>query len=104
MEKSNNFSTLDMPNIVESQIMDEIGDPTQYYKPSWAVGLEMEATYVLNPLNTRNTKDWNLKSIYALDIKKIIEYINKKYKNNYHNHHYSYSKNCQHFDVLSTKT
>jgi hypothetical protein len=38
----------------------------------FAVGLEMEATYVLNPLST---KEWNLKTFYVPNIAKIIRYI-----------------------------
>jgi len=48
---------------------------------TWAAGLEMEATYILNPLDSDNTWNKGLKEFYIPDISKIIYYIEKKYGN-----------------------
>ena len=43
----------------------------------------MEATYILNPLDSNNISwEKGLKEFYVPNFKKIIEYIDKKYKNN----------------------
>jgi hypothetical protein len=47
---------------------------------TWAAGLEMEATYILNPLDTDKSWVKGLEEFYILDIGKIIEYNDKKYK------------------------
>ena len=47
---------------------------------TWAVGLEMEATYILNPLDSNKSWEKGLKELYVLDIEKIIVYNEKKYK------------------------
>ena len=48
---------------------------------TWAAGIEMEHTYVLNPLSKKGNMEDNLKQFYILDIGKIVKYIIKKYKN-----------------------
>lgn len=70
-----NFSVLDIPDILTSQFRD-LEQINVVALKTWAVGLEMEATYVLNPLDTEK---WFLKSFFVPDFKKIIEYIAKKY-------------------------
>ena len=45
----------------------------------WAAGLEMEATYILHPLDTTLSWKKGLDQFYMLDISKIINYINTKY-------------------------
>jgi len=45
----------------------------------WAAGLEMEATYILHPLDSKISWKKGLEQFYMLDISKIIKYINTKY-------------------------
>ena len=46
---------------------------------TWAAGLEMEGTYILNPLDSDESWDNGLKKFYIPDISKIMNYIDKKY-------------------------
>ena len=48
---------------------------------TWAAGLEMEATYILNPFDSNKSWQKGLKEFYMLNIGKIIEYNEKKYEN-----------------------
>ena len=47
---------------------------------TWAAGLEMEATYLLNPLDSDKSWDKGLKELYMLDMDKIWQYNKKKFK------------------------
>ena len=46
---------------------------------TWAAGLEMEGTYILNPLDSDKSWENGLKEFYIPDINKIMDYIEKKY-------------------------
>lgn len=50
-------------------------------KITWAAGLEMEGTYVLNPLDSDKNWEKGLSEFYIPDISKIMDYIEKKYGN-----------------------
>ena len=47
---------------------------------TWAAGLEMEATYILNPLDSDKSWEKGLKEFYILDMDKIWQYNGKKFK------------------------
>lgn len=75
------FSTLLIENPSLDDPIFEI-EHSNTNKVTWAAGLEMEGTYILNPLDTKKQWDESLKEFYVPDVKKIIDYIEKKYKNN----------------------
>jgi len=76
------FSTIIIePPSLNNQLF-EIVEP-ELPSITWAAGLEMEATYILNPLDTKK-KDWDektLKQFYIPNIKKIMDYIENTYGN-----------------------
>ena len=61
------------PSVVVSGIANEVG-PDEVI---WAMGIEQEGTYVLNPLDTE--KDWktSFKKMYIPDYYKIHQWVNK---------------------------
>jgi len=73
-----NFSTL---RFEEPSLENQLVELSQPELPSitWAAGLEMEATYILNPLDSDKPWDKGLQEFYIPDINKIIDYIEKKY-------------------------
>jgi len=48
---------------------------------TWAAGLEMEGTYILNPLDSDKPWQKGLKAFYIPNIKKIMDYIENTYGN-----------------------
>ena len=78
----NNFSLTSLKNNTPDNYISL--DNVNYASERWAAGLEMEATYILNPFDSKSISWENgLKEFYVPDFKKIITYIEKKYKNNF---------------------
>ena len=74
-------------NTFDNNIMN---NNNSFYGFTWAAGLEMEATYVLNPLSKDDDWKSGLKQFYLLDFKKIIEHIDKKYNSSENKYPYLY--------------
>lgn len=65
-------------NVLQENLFNNLNNKTEI---TWAAGLEMEATYVLNPLSKGQDFKDGLKQFYLLDFKKIINHIDEKYNN-----------------------
>ena len=54
-----------------------IAEPVHSDKYIWALGIELEATYVLNPLDTDVPWDKSFKTMKSLNIEQVIKYADK---------------------------
>lgn len=72
------FSTI---VVKEPSLGDQLFEIAEPELPSitWAAGLEMEGTYILNPLDSDKPWENGLTEFYIPDVNKIIDYIEKKY-------------------------